>query len=161
MASSEKNLSSNQADTDLRVSAFRFGLAVSEWNEQVTEAMYEGAIQTIVKMGANRESIVRLSVPGSFELPLAAQALAKRKDIDAVICIGCVIQGDTPHFDFICDAVANGISRVGLKYDKPIIFGVLTTTNMQQALDRSGGKHGNKGDEAGYTAVKMLLALAD
>jgi 6,7-dimethyl-8-ribityllumazine synthase len=159
MASSEKNLSSFQSINNERVANFRFGIVISEWNDQITEAMYEGAVETILQQGGQRANIYRLSVPGSFELPLAAQALAKRDEIDAVICIGCVIQGETRHFDFICDAVANGVTNVGLKYDKPIIFGVLTTNNMQQALDRAGGKHGNKGDEAGYTAVKMLLAL--
>ncbi len=161
MASSEKNLSSIKADTDARVSTFRFGIAVSEWNDQVTGAMYEAAVQTIVKMGGNRDTITRMSVPGSFELPIAAQALAQQDTIDAVICIGCVIQGETRHFDFICDAVAHGVTNVALKYDKPVIFGVLTTNTVQQALDRAGGKHGNKGDEAGYSAVKMLLALGD
>ena len=159
MASSEKNLSGNNLLTHAHVGQYRFGIVVSEWNDQVTEAMYEAAVQTIVKMGGMKEHITRLTVPGSFELPLGAQSLAKRSEIDAVICIGCVIQGETRHFDFICDAVANGITNVGLKYEKPVIFGVLTTNNLQQAIDRAGGKHGNKGDEAGYTAVKMLVAL--
>ncbi len=121
--------------------------------------MYEGAVSTIVGMGGTRENIKRMEVPGSFELTLGAQAFAQKEEIDAVICIGCVIQGETKHFDFICDAVANGLTNVGLKYNKPVIFGVLTPNTMQQALDRAGGKHGNKGDEAGATAVKMLLAL--
>lgn len=121
--------------------------------------MYEAAVQTILKMGGEKQHITRLSVPGSFELPIGAQSLAKRQDIDAVICIGCVIQGETRHFDFICGAVANGITSVALQHEKPVIFGVLTTNNLQQAIDRAGGMHGNKGDEAGYTAVKMLLAL--
>jgi 6,7-dimethyl-8-ribityllumazine synthase len=159
MASSEKNLSSFQSTTNERVSTYRFGIVVSEWNDQITEAMFEGAVDTILKLGGKKENIHRMTVPGSFELPLGAQSLAKKETIDAVICIGCVIQGDTRHFDFICDAVAHGVTNVGLKYDKPVIFGVLTTNNMQQALDRAGGKHGNKGDEAGYTAVKMLLTL--
>lgn len=159
MASSEKNLSSFNATNNERVAHYRFGVVVSEWNDQITEAMYEGAVDTILKLGGQKGNIHRMSVPGSFELPMAAQSLAKRDDIDAVVCIGCVIQGETRHFDFICNAVANGVTNVGLKYDKPVIFGVLTTNNMQQALDRAGGKHGNKGDEAGYTAVKMLLAL--
>lgn len=141
------------------VSKYKFGIVVSEWNEQITEAMYEGAVSTIVGMGGSKENIQRMSVPGSFELTLGAQAFAQKEDIDAVICIGCVIQGETKHFDFICDAVANGITNVGLKFHKPVVFGVLTPNTMQQALDRAGGKHGNKGDEAGATAVKMLQAL--
>ena len=119
----------------------------------------KGALSTLLSMGAKNDQIVRLDVPGSFELSLGAQQLAARKEVDAVICIGCVIQGETKHFDFICDAVANGLTNVGLKYDKPVVFGVLTPNSLQQALDRAGGKHGNKGDEAAATAVKMLLAL--
>jgi 6,7-dimethyl-8-ribityllumazine synthase len=99
-------------------------------------------------------------VPGSFELPLAAQWSAKKKKIDAVICLGCVIQGETRHFEFINQSVAQGIKDVGLKYNKPVIFGVLTTDNMRQAMDRAGGKHGNKGDEAAITAIKMLAIQA-
>jgi len=95
-------------------------------------------------------------VPGSFELTSAADILLKKhEDLDAVICLGCVIQGDTKHFDFICDAVANGITQVSVKYSKPVIFGVLTTNDQQQAIDRAGGKLGNKGDEAAITAIKM------
>jgi 6,7-dimethyl-8-ribityllumazine synthase len=161
MSSSDKNLSSVITTSNEHVAHFRFGIVVSEWNDQVTEAMYEATVETIVKMGGKRDHITRLSVPGSFELPIGAQSLAKRRDIDAVVCVGCVIQGETRHFDFICEAVANGVTNVSLKYDKPVIFGVLTTNNLQQAIDRAGGKHGNKGDEAGYTVVKMLLALKD
>ncbi len=159
MASSEKNLSSFNYSSDRDISHFRFGIVVSEWNEEVTESMFEGAVSTIVNMGGSRENIHRINVPGTFELTLGAQNQAKKESIDAVICIGCVIQGETRHFDFICQAVAQGISDVGIKYDKPVIFGVLTTDNLKQALDRAGGKHGNKGDEAGATAVKMLLSL--
>jgi 6,7-dimethyl-8-ribityllumazine synthase len=161
MASSEKNLSVFNTPIQKSVSDFHFGIVVSEWNEQITESMYEGSVQTIVSMGGDRDKIHRMNVPGSFELSLGAQKMAARSNIDAVICIGCVIQGETRHFDFICDAVANGITSVALKYDKPVVFGVLTTQNMQQAVDRSGGKYGNKGDEAGATAVKMLLSFKD
>ncbi len=158
MASSEKNLSSFKYSKSQDASKYRFGIVVSEWNEEVTESMFEGAVSTIISMGGDREKISRLDVPGSFELTLGAQHLARKEDVDAVICLGCVIQGETRHFDFICDAVAKGITDVGLKFDKPVIFGVLTTNNLKQAMDRAGGKHGNKGDEAGATAVKMLLA---
>jgi 6,7-dimethyl-8-ribityllumazine synthase len=122
----------------------------------VTEALYSGAVETLLQQGAGRENIIRKTVPGSFELTLGAQWLAEKNSIDAVICLGCVIQGETPHFDYICQAVAHGITNVGLKYNKPVIFGVLTTLTLQQALDRAGGKHGNKGDEAAATAIKML-----
>lgn len=156
MASSEKNLSDVHLSKDFDISQFRFGIIVSEWNEQVTEALYSGAYQTLLNAGADREKIERMNVPGTFELSLGGQWMAERKDIDAIICIGCVIQGETKHFDFICHAVADGITNVSLKYNKPVIFGVLTPNNMKQALDRAGGKHGNKGDEAAATAIKML-----
>ncbi len=156
MASSEKNLSSYSRSNIPEIDKKVFAIVVSEWNEAVTEAMYEGALNTLLENGVSRENIIRKTVPGSFELSLAAQWMAQRDEVDAVICIGCVIQGETRHFDFICDAVAHGLTQVGLKYDKPVIFGVLTPNTQQQALDRAGGKHGNKGDEAAITAVKML-----
>jgi 6,7-dimethyl-8-ribityllumazine synthase len=134
----------------------KFAIVVAEWNEDVTEALYEGAQQALVSMGAKKKNIIRKNVPGSFELPLAAQWLAEKKDIDAVICLGCVIQGDTPHFDYICQAVAFGIMKVNLKTSKPVAFGVLTTLNKKQALERAGGKLGNKGEEAALTVVKMM-----
>ncbi|HAA12395.1 MAG TPA: 6,7-dimethyl-8-ribityllumazine synthase [Cytophagales bacterium] len=156
MSSAEKNLSdySNKNITDIQ--AKRFGIVVSEWNEAVTEALYTGAYETLLQHGAQKDNILRANVPGSYELTLGAQWMAQREDVDAVICLGCVIQGETRHFDFICDAVAQGVTNVNLKYNKPIIFGVLTPNTMQQALDRAGGKHGNKGDEAAITAIKML-----
>ena len=156
MASSLKNLSSFSDKNLIDISGKRFAIIVSEWNEEVTEALYHGAYQTLLDQGAKEENIVSQTVPGSYELSVGAQWMAERKDIDAVICLGCVIQGETKHFDFICDAVAHGLTNVGLKYNKPVIFGVLTPNTQQQALDRAGGKHGNKGDEAAITAVKML-----
>ena len=135
----------------------RIGIVVSEWNPKITEALYEAAHKTLIKTGIKEKNIQKKYVPGSFELPLGAQFLAQKLKTDAVICLGCVIQGDTKHFDFICEAVANGITNVGLKYNKPVIFGVLTTNNLQQAIDRSGGKYGNKGEEAAMDAVKMLV----
>ncbi|MEL6535894.1 MAG: 6,7-dimethyl-8-ribityllumazine synthase [Bacteroidota bacterium] len=156
MSSADKNLSeySDKNITDIKTK--RFGIVVSEWNEAVTEALYTGAYETLLQHGAQKENIMRVNVPGSYELTLAAQWMAQREDVDSVICLGCVIQGETRHFDFICDAVAQGITNVNLKYNKPIIFGVLTPNTQQQALDRAGGKHGNKGDEAAITAIKML-----
>ncbi|UCS94433.1 6,7-dimethyl-8-ribityllumazine synthase [Echinicola marina] len=156
MATSLKNLSQHSGKNIQDISDKRFGIVVSEWNEEVTESLYEGAIETLRSHGAKKENIYRKNVPGSFELTLGAQWLAEVEEIDAVICLGCVIQGETKHFDFICDAVAHGITNVGLKFNKPVIFGVLTPNTHQQALDRAGGKHGNKGDEAAITAIKML-----
>ena len=131
-------------------------MVVSEWNNAVTDSLFEGALQTLLAHGAHRGNIEIYKVPGSFELSLGAQRLAQKPSIDAVICLGCVIQGETRHFEFICNAVAAGLTGVSLKFDKPVIFGVLTTDTYQQALDRAGGKYGNKGDEAAITAIKML-----
>lgn len=156
MATSLKSLSEYSDKNLVNIAHKKFGIIVSEWNEDVTESLFSGALETLLKHGAKKENIYRKNVPGSFELSLAAQWMAEIKEIDAVICLGCVIQGETRHFDFICDAVAHGITHVALKYNKPVIFGVLTPDNQQQALDRAGGKHGNKGDEAAITAIKML-----
>ena len=156
MATSEKNLSAQSISKKLDITEKRFGLVVSEWNEEITEALFDAAYQTLMDHGALKKNILRKNVPGSFELSLGAQWLAQSEAIDAVICLGCVIQGETRHYEFICQSVAQGIKDVALKYNKPVIFGVLTTDNRQQALDRAGGKHGNKGDEAAATAIKML-----
>lgn len=150
------NLSAHNTDPKIDISERKFGIVISEWNHEITEALYESCYQTLIDHGANRENILKKYVPGSFELSLGAQWLAQMGPIDAVICLGCVIQGETRHFEFICQSVAQGIKDVALKYDKPVIFGVLTTDNKQQALDRAGGKYGNKGDEAAITAIKML-----
>lgn len=156
MASTEKNLSDYSEKNIRDISNKRFAVVVSEWNDAVTEALYSGVYTTLTQHGAKKEHIIRKNVPGSYELSLGAQWMAEQKEIDAVICLGCVIQGETKHFDFICDAVAHGLTNVGLKFNKPVIFGVLTPNTQQQALDRAGGKHGNKGDEAAITAIKML-----
>lgn len=133
-----------------------FAIVVAEWNEEITEPLYQGSYQSLIKAGVKSKNIIRKSVPGSFELPLAAQWMADQKEVDAVICLGCVIQGETAHFDYICQAVAYGIMKVNLKSNKPVAFGVLTTLNKKQAMDRAGGKHGNKGEEAALTVIKML-----
>ncbi len=156
MASKNKNLSNYSEKNLSGMSSRVFSIVVSEWNDQVTEALYSGAHQTLLDHGVKPDNIRRVDVPGSYELPLAAQWMAKKKKIHAVICLGVVIQGETRHFEFINQAVAQGIKDVSLKYNKPVIFGVLTTDTMKQALDRAGGKHGNKGDEAAITAIKML-----
>lgn len=134
----------------------RFGIVVSEWNHEITLALKDGAYHTLIQHGALPENILISFVPGSYELTLGAQLLLETKAIDAVICLGCVIQGETRHFDFICDAVAHGITNLNIKYNTPVIFGVLTPNDQQQAIDRAGGRHGNKGDEAAATAIKMV-----
>ncbi|MBN8653118.1 MAG: 6,7-dimethyl-8-ribityllumazine synthase [Cytophagales bacterium] len=134
----------------------RFAIVVAEWNDDITEPLFEGAYNALRKLGVKKTGIIRKNVPGTFELTLGALWMAEQKNIDAVICIGCVIQGDTPHFDYICQSVAYGITEVNIKTRKPVIFGVLTTLNKKQALERAGGKLGNKGEEAAATAVKML-----
>lgn len=156
MATGHKNLSTFNKQLVGNMSNKRFGIVVSEWNDTVTDALLKGAMDTLTEIGIKKEDIIVTYVPGTFELALGAQRLAQHNDLDAIITLGCVIQGETRHFDFICDAAANGIMQVGLQYDKPVIFGVLTTDNQQQALDRCGGKHGNKGVEAAITAIKML-----
>lgn len=135
----------------------KVGITVAEWNTAITSSLLNGAVKFLKDSGVKPDNISVHHVPGSFELTLGAQWLAEQKKYDAVIALGCVIQGETKHFDFICAAVANGITEVGLKYNKPVIFGVLTTNTLQQAKDRSGGKHGNKGTEAAATALKMAL----
>ena len=156
MASTDKNLSVFSTDELPDISQRRFAVLVSEWNYEVTEALFNGAQQTLLSQGAKPEHLIRGNVPGSYELSLAAQWFAQRDDVDAVIALGCVIQGETKHNDYINHAVAQGLTTVSLKTGKPIIFGVLTPNNQQQALDRAGGVHGNKGDEAAITAIKML-----
>lgn len=156
MATSLKNLSSFKPEDLKDASGKTFGIAVSEWNSEITGALLEGALEALGKAGAQEDNIFISYVPGSFELPFGAQALIDKHKPDAVICLGCVIQGETRHFDFICQAVADGIMQLGLQHRIPVIFGVLTTNNLEQALERSGGKHGNKGFEAGITALKLI-----
>ena len=156
MSSANRHLSQVEGSALADASEFKFGIVWSEWNHEITGALKDGAIATLKAAGAKAENIVVKEVPGSFELTMGAQYMAEYANVDAIICLGCVIQGETRHFDFICDAVAKGITNLNIKYNKPVIFGVLTPNNQQQAIDRSGGKHGNKGDEAAITAIKML-----
>ncbi len=156
MSSANKNLSEFRTNELPEIQHKKFAILVSEWNEEVTNALYAGAYETLIKHGAQEKNIISQTVPGSFELTLGAQKMAQKPDVDAVICLGCVIQGETKHFDFICHAVAHGITDVSIKFNKPVIFGVLTPNTQEQAMDRAGGKHGNKGDEAAITAIKML-----
>jgi 6,7-dimethyl-8-ribityllumazine synthase len=135
----------------------RVALVVSKWNTEITEALFEGAFFALQQAGIPAAHIVRADVPGAYELPWGAQSVLEADvELDGVIALGCVIQGETRHFDFICDAVAQGIMRVGLDYKKPVIFGVLTPDTQQQALDRAGGKYGNKGVEAAVALLEML-----
>ena len=160
MASNLKNLSDYNRKTIPFAEDMLIGVIVSSWNTEITDALYNGAINTLIENGIKKSNIITKYVPGSFELPLGAQLLIENTDVDAVICLGSVIQGETRHFEFICNAVAQNINKVSLDYSIPVIFGVLTTDNIQQAKDRSGGKHGNKGIEAAITALKMIQ-LAD
>jgi len=137
------------------------GVLVSEWNSEITFAMRDAAIETLLKHGAAEDDIIVHYVPGSFELTAGANIMALNFDVEAVVCIGCVIRGETPHFDYICQGVAMGMTNLALKHDIPFIFGVLTVNDLQQALDRAGGKHGNKGVEAAATAIKMVAMKRD
>ena len=135
----------------------RIALVVSKWNAEVTGALEQGARETLVQAGVPKQNIKSYPVPGTYELPTGAQfVLDALPHIDAVICLGCVVQGETRHFDFICEAVAQGIKDVSLEYSRPVIFGVLTPNTDQQALDRAGGKYGNKGEEAAVAALEMI-----
>lgn len=156
MSSQHKNLSDFSHIQVASAAGRRFGIVVSQWNAVITGKLLDGVLPTLEKFGVSEQDIQVIQVPGSYELISGADLLLKQQPhLDAVICLGCVIQGETRHFDFICDAVANGLANVGLKYSKPVIFGVLTTDNMEQALERAGGKHGNKGEEAAITAIQM------
>ena len=155
------NLSAYDPDSVPAADNMRFGIVVSDWNREITWALLEGAVQTLKKHGISDDDIVIRHVPGSFELTLGAQFLAEYDDLDGVICLGCVIQGETPHFTYICQGVTQGITQLNMEYNIPFIFGVLTTNTLQQARDRSGGKHGNKGDEAAVTAIKMAALQRD
>lgn len=160
MATAHHNLS--QFDSPLPSAAdMRFGIVVAEWNREVTEALLEGAVRTLRAAGCPDVNIQIKYVPGTFELTLGAQFFAEYTEVDAVIALGCVIQGETRHFDFICQGVTQGITQVQLHWNMPIAFGVLTVDNQQQALDRAGGRHGNKGDEAAAAAIHMVKMQLD
>jgi 6,7-dimethyl-8-ribityllumazine synthase len=156
MATSLKNLSDYDIKSVADASKMKFGIVVAEWNTEITEALYKGAYSTLLKHGTKEDHIIKKYVPGTFELTLGAQLIAENTDVDAIIVLGCVIQGETRHFDFICQGVTQGITQLNMDYNLPIIFGVLTTESQEQAQDRAGGKHGNKGDEAAITAIKMV-----
>jgi 6,7-dimethyl-8-ribityllumazine synthase len=152
---STKNLSNYNPESIPDASGFRIGIVVSDWNTDITGALMDGAKKTLLKHGVSGEDIIIRHVPGSFELTLGAQFFAEYDDLDAIICLGCIIQGETPHFTYICQGVTHGITQLNLDYNIPFIFGILTTETHQQAAERAGGKYGNKGDEAAITAIKM------
>ncbi|MFT5848789.1 MAG: 6,7-dimethyl-8-ribityllumazine synthase [Psychroserpens sp.] len=154
MATANHNLSNYDKNTIPSAKDFRFGIVVSEWNERVTGGLLKGAIGALVDCGAQEENIIIWHVPGSFELIYGSKKMIE-KQVDAVISIGCVIQGETKHFDFVCDGVTQGIKELNLTSDTPVIFCVLTDNTVQQSIDRSGGKLGNKGTEAAVAAIKM------
>ena len=156
MATSEQHLSTYDADSVPEASKMRIGIIVSEWNSLITIKMLKGACNTLQKHGVAFENILVYHVPGSFELIFGAQQVIKYGEVDAVIVLGCVIRGETPHFDYVCNGVTKGVALLNATQDIPVIFGVLTTENKMQADDRSGGKFGNKGDEVAITAIKMV-----
>lgn len=155
MATANKNLSTYDKQTIPDAKDLRFGIVVSEWNAEITEGLYSGAIEALLDCGALDTNIVRWNVPGSFELTFGCKKMITSQKMDAVIAIGSVIQGETKHFDFVCAATAQGIMDLNTNGEVPVIFCVLTDNNLKQAQERSGGKHGNKGTEAAIAAIKM------
>ena len=154
MATLNNNLSDYNKDSLPDVSSLRFGIVVSQWNDDITDGLFKGAYETLLDCGVSSDNILKLEVPGSFELIYGSKILYK-KNLDAIICLGSVIQGETKHFDYVCQGVTNGIKDLNIALDIPVIFGVLTDNTKEQAIKRSGGIHGNKGVEAAITAIKM------
>ncbi|TDE27938.1 MULTISPECIES: 6,7-dimethyl-8-ribityllumazine synthase [Flavobacterium] len=155
MATVNKNLSEYDKNAVPNAKDFRFGIVVSEWNDSITEGLYRGAIEALLENQVPAQHIIRWNVPGSFELIYGSKKMLQTQNVDAVIAIGCVIQGQTKHFDFVCEGVTQGIKDLNVQTDIPVIFCVLTDNTMQQSIDRSGGIHGNKGTEAAIAAIKM------
>ncbi|MDU8886561.1 6,7-dimethyl-8-ribityllumazine synthase [Yeosuana sp. MJ-SS3] len=160
MATENKNLSHYDKATIPNAKNFRFGIVVSEWNDTITERLFQGAHETLLEHGVDQKNIIRWNVPGSFELIYGCKKM-QEQSVDAVVAIGSVIQGETKHFDFVCEAVSQGIKDLNVLQDTPVIFCVLTDDTSQQAIDRSGGKHGNKGTEAAIAAIKMASLRKD
>ncbi len=154
MSTADKNLSHYNKNTIPNAKIFRFGIVVSEWNDDITEPMFQGAINTLIDNGATRSNIISWYVPGSYELIYGSKKM-QEQNVDVVIAIGSVIRGETAHFDYVCQAVAQGVKDLNIIDDTPVVFCVLTDDTHQQAADRSGGKHGNKGVEAAIVAIKM------
>lgn len=156
MATELQNLSSFDPNSTPRGEGKKIGIVVSDWNKPVTGSLLEGALDTLASFGVNKNDVVVEYVPGSFELTFGAKKLIEKAGLDAVIVIGCVIQGETPHFTYVCESVTQGVTELNLKHNIPVVFGLLTTNTLEQAKARSGGRHGNKGDEAAVTALKMI-----
>lgn len=156
MATQLQNLSAYDSTNVPEGTGKRIGIVVSDWNTMVTGNLLKGAFETLLKFGVNENDIIIEHVPGSFELTYGAKILIEKANVDSVIILGCVIQGETPHFTFVCDSVTQGTTDLNIKYNVPVIFGLLTTNTLEQAKARSGGRHGNKGDEAAITALKMI-----
>ncbi|MDA9261928.1 6,7-dimethyl-8-ribityllumazine synthase [Flavobacteriales bacterium] len=161
MATVHTNLSEYDKELIPNASEMSFGIVVSEWNSNITENLLQGAYDALIDNGAKPENIIVKHVPGTYELPLAAQLIVENTKVDGVVAIGSVIQGETKHFDYVCEAVTQGIKDVNLKYGKPVAFCVLTDNTMQQGIDRSGGKHGNKGIECAVAAIKMVALMKE
>ena len=156
MATEGKNLSEYNKETIPNGADFKIGIVVSEWNEQITLNLLKGAETALIDNGVSPENLLIKFVPGAFELPLGCQLMLEKTDVDGIIAIGVVIQGETKHFDFVCSGTTQGIMDVNLKYGKPVAFCVLTDKTLQQSIDRSGGKHGNKGTECAVACLKMI-----
>jgi len=155
MASALQNLSTYDESNIPDAAELRFGIVVADWNKDITHALYEGCYDTLLKHGAKEANLHTIQVPGTFELPAAARIVAGREKLDAIICLGCVIKGETKHDEYINNAVSQGLVNLSIATGKPYIFGVLTPNTHEQALDRAGGKHGNKGVEAAVTGIRM------
>ena len=156
MATANRNLSEYNKDFIPNGADFKIGIVVSEWNENITLNLLKGAKQALTDNGVKDENIQVRFVPGAFELPLGCQFMCEKGEVDGVVAIGVVIQGETKHFDFVCEGATQGIKDVNLKYNTPVSFCVLTDNNEQQSIDRSGGKHGNKGIECAIACMKMI-----
>lgn len=157
MSSIHQNLSANKMVNAKNIGHFRFTIIKAAWNAEVTDALEQGCLETFLENGIPADHIRRITVPGSWELISAAHLAIHSEAVNAVVCIGAVVRGDTPHFDYICQGVTQGLAQLCSSQSVPVIYGVLTVNTMQQALDRCGGVHGNKGVEAAYTAIEMAL----
>lgn len=160
MSSNHKNLSTSESQIPTLNDA-KIGIVTAEWNMEITASLRDACINELIKYGVKLDEIMQVTVPGAFELPTGAKILLANHKLDAVICLGCVIKGETKHDEYISNAVAMGIMSLSVSSGKPVVFGVLTPNDMDQALDRSGGKHGNKGLEAAHTAIKMVQLSKD
>ena len=162
MATADKNLSAYDKNTIPNGADFKIGIVVSEWNDDITNNLLKGALEALIENGVEEDNIIVKRVPGAFELPLGCQTMLEGdEEIDGVIAIGCVIQGETKHFDFVCQGATQGIMAINLEYNTPVTFCLLTDNNRQQSIDRSGGKHGNKGTECAIACIKMIALQED